>query len=198
MFEIYDNVLSDNLFKSFVDTVTEDKKFHWFFSNDSTIDNLPEDKNIVPTKQLIRSLLFYPENWVDESMREYTFKIITEIVTHLKYKQASVSRIKLNCLMNDSNITQDKYNIPHVDTTNTSTDTKTAILYLNDSDGDTFLFNERYDGAEPDSFTVHTRVTPKANKLLVFDNNVYHASQNPIKNKQRFVMNINLNSIEVK
>ena len=54
------------------------------------------------------------------------------------------------------------------------------------------MFNEKFTGfPEPDKFTVKDRITPKPNRLLVFDGLDYHTASNPINSDTRFIININ-------
>ena len=67
------------------------------------------------------------------------------------------------------------------------------IYYLDDSDGDTFIFNECNEDrgqTVPTDLTIKQRVTPEKNSVLIFDGDQYHASSNPIKSKKRIVINI--------
>ena len=67
-----------------------------------------------------------------------------------------------------------------------------VIYYLNKSDGDTWMFNETFKSLpEPDEFTVKDRITPKPNRLLVFNGLDYHTASNPINSTTRFIININ-------
>jgi hypothetical protein len=62
------------------------------------------------------------------------------------------------------------------------------VYYLNDSDGDTFLFNEKYGDGFSD-FTVMERISPKKNRAVIFEANRYHASSNPSQAENRYVLN---------
>jgi hypothetical protein len=71
------------------------------------------------------------------------------------------------------------------------------IFYLNDSDGDTRVFNEwcTFTRTMPlalDSFTTQTRVTPKANRLVWINGLQYHTASNPIESTKRVIINLNL------
>ena len=80
---------------------------------------------------------------------------------------------------------------------------KVALLYLNDSDGDTQIYNEKFDPlSNADTYqyfqqahrgrpTVMATSTPEENKLIWFDGMHYHASQSPITVAKRVVININ-------
>jgi len=78
-----------------------------------------------------------------------------------------------------------------------------ALYYLTDSDGPTYLYNERRDAEpfenfnqdpvvpNPKSFTLQTTVEPKKNRLLLFDGLQFHASSSPQHHKHRIALNIN-------
>jgi len=82
----------------------------------------------------------------------------------------------------------------------------TALMYLNDSDGDTLFYNksfnlndknlsdkqisEKYICTEDD---IVDRITPKANRFVVFNGLQYHSSQAPVNTKYRYVINFNFN-----
>jgi hypothetical protein len=79
-----------------------------------------------------------------------------------------------------------KYQMPHVDS---NEDHMVFLYYINDSDGDTYFFNERY-GEDPKEFTVMQTVTPEAGKAAVFSGDIFHAPSAPIKSNYRAVINI--------
>ena len=93
-------------------------------------------------------------------------------------------------------------NEPHIDDTIPH---KAAIFYLNDSDGSTLLYANRYDPRSEltareyklkigyENFLIAKEVEPKANRLLVFDGFNYHSSQRPLKYHSRIILNINFN-----
>jgi hypothetical protein len=64
------------------------------------------------------------------------------------------------------------------------------LYYINDSDGDTVLFNEKR-GDEFDHFTELERVKPKAGSAILFDGRYFHSASNPINNNKRLVINFN-------
>ena len=82
---------------------------------------------------------------------------------------------------------------------------KTAIFYLNNSDGNTILYNETYDPTSnlhsqnyrdtvlKNHLTQIKEVEPIENRLLMFDGLRYHASQRPVNHSYRVILNINYN-----
>lgn len=89
-------------------------------------------------------------------------------------------------------------NPPHVDFTFPH---KVGLLYMNDSDGDTVIYNEKHD-LDPlnDSLrylqntlkynlTVKEKITPQENKFVLFDGSHYHSSSTPTTVKRRIAVN---------
>jgi len=95
-------------------------------------------------------------------------------------------RVKFNLLLKQQ--FGEHYNQPHVDIPE---QTYSMVYYLNDSDGDTILFNEKYspDNKEPITLTVKQRVSPKKNRAVIFESDRYHTSSNPQIADNRFVLN---------
>jgi hypothetical protein len=59
------------------------------------------------------------------------------------------------------------------------------LLYLNDSDGDTYIYKEN-------SREIKESITPKAGRVVFFDGNQIHSGGTPVKSNIRLVMNVNL------
>lgn len=83
--------------------------------------------------------------------------------------------------------------LPHVDW---PIPHETCIYYVNSIDGDTIMFEQRYDVSlsRPDNDNKKkselTRISPMQGRAVLFDGLQYHAS-NPSKTNLRFVLNIN-------
>jgi hypothetical protein len=104
----------------------------------------------------------------------------------------SALRVKTNLLLKQETFPEDHYNISHVD--NIHENRWSAVYYLNDSDGDTFLFNEFFSDPVPSELTIFKRISPKKNRLVLFNSSRYHASSNPRSTPERFVINIVMNA----
>lgn len=87
---------------------------------------------------------------------------------------------------------------PHIDAIDTR---YTGFMYMNDSDGDSVMYNETYDlmsgintfeyykKLEASGFTIKEKVSPKANKAVLFDSLNYHSSCSPSKTSRRVILN---------
>lgn len=82
---------------------------------------------------------------------------------------------------------------PHIDSMGNH---MVGLIYLNDSDGDTILYKERFaPGQDPfknvEDLEVDRRVSPKPNRLVFFNGRIYHSSSTPVNNQLRYAVNFN-------
>lgn len=72
----------------------------------------------------------------------------------------------------------------------------TLLYYVNDSDGDTYLFNEIATPGNtfhyPESFSLQDRISPKKGRAVIFNGLIYHSSSYPENHSSRMAININL------
>lgn len=90
-------------------------------------------------------------------------------------------------------------NPPHVDM---ETPHKVGLLYLNNSDGHTYLYDQQYDPNYSKnnsslyytevlnrSMTIKQNILPQENKMIFFDGLTYHSSSAPVNTKRRIAVN---------
>jgi hypothetical protein len=94
-----------------------------------------------------------------------------------------------------------KYAAPHVDFS-TSAPYSTLVYYVDDSDGDTILFDKMYETSQgpfnplfEEPLTELLRVTPKKGVGLFFNGHRYHAGNYPIKYSTRIVINFDFETL---
>lgn len=105
-----------------------------------------------------------------------------------RVKFTSINRCKINILWQKESFPENHHNYIHHDTDEGGC--LSLLYYVNDSDGDTFIFNEKIkNGVIPSVLTLNKRITPKKNRLVVFDSSRYHASSNPRFSRERIVIN---------
>lgn len=90
---------------------------------------------------------------------------------------------------------KNKYAAPHVDF-NSEVPYTTLVYYVDDSDGDTILFDkkfdykkDKYDPIVKDQLSEVYRLTPKKGNALIFDGHRYHAGNFPINYSSRIIIN---------
>ena len=103
-------------------------------------------------------------------------------------KELYVDRIKSNLNVNLTDYKEENYQPPHMDL---SLETfQSLVYYVNDSDGDTYFFDE--------DLNIVDTVSPKKNRAIVFPSNMIHAGSNPIKSGIRMVINFIFSEEDIK
>ena len=157
----------------------------WFHTNRTTN---PEyytshvDETTKDSDQFVHG--FFMENKVQSDY----YNLITPFLVLLENSckrdfSKRIFRIKANLLIKDSGYPENKYNIPHIDGENF----ESFLYYVNDSDGDTVFFQERF--PLKNNLNVARRVTPKSGDGILFDSDIYHASTPPRVTSKRVVIN---------
>ena len=114
---------------------------------------------------------------------------IFDAAEKLDNKALTAFSVKMNMTLQSSTKNYISCNYPHQDQPE-HRDTWIFLYYVNDSDGDTIIFD-----GEPPNVEIRQRITPKANSGVFFSNKYWHASSNPISPNRR--VNINFNLMEL-
>ena len=83
--------------------------------------------------------------------------------------------------------TKHLYHTPHVDFDRPHW---TLIYYVNDSDGGTYFFKQKYNGTRQ-KLEIDKVVEPRQGRFVLFDGLTYHTSSNPQYHDTRCVINFN-------
>jgi len=215
MIEVIDNALPESIFKEFYPIVTK-PLFPWYLGNDinknyvefdndnprgkvisvtpsatddKDITGICFDKNTIPSFQFFHLLYdMFDTPKINSPHFDLFNKPIFDFLRNSKKIGGTLFRSKLNLLTNNHNIKSNNFhNIPHIDIEKPHI---SVLLYLNNSDGDTVFFNERYDEKKekPKSISIKQKISPKENRMVISDGN-YHCSTNPINTDYRIVYN---------
>ena len=113
----------------------------------------------------------------------------------------NIIRIRLRYTHPITGHTSEHYSAPHVDFF-TNQPYSTLVYYINDSDGDTFIFDKVFDPTEEEYNPVIAeplvellRLTPKQGSALFFNGHRYHAGNYPIQSSTRIVINFDFTTI---
>jgi len=167
--EIVENILPETI-QTFIEDFCLDQNFLWTFLKDTAYS----DKSDYPSFGHMAIDGFHPVS----SMASIFEVPITMINETFKLDRKKLFRERFGLYMPLSN--RPVHNNPHVDLDDKS---HTVVLYyVNDSDGDTFFFDE--------NMNIEKRITPKRGKAVMFDGSIFHASSMPSK-KPRITLNLN-------
>lgn len=180
--DIYDINLKDEIEKDFINPY-----FPWYLSsnlNTATKESMEKfsfDQNICEYLMFVH--VFY-NNSRGETVANSDFipilnKILKPLLQKLNLDTISILRSKANLQTQHKNNSVNNYNTPHVDV---NQDHYVAIYYVNDSDGDTVLFDENY--------KIIQRISPMKGRILLFNGKTLHCGSHPYSSKSRCVVNI--------
>ena len=172
MINIIDDLVSKDLQDSLENIMLNNTYMPWFLHK-STYNGEFNHNNVLETQQFVHT--FYDEEGINSKYFEEPKKIIDLLSLN------NLIRVKANLLLQNKNSDVDKHTTPHKDF---NFDHHVYIYYVNDSDGDTFIFDE--------DLNVVKRVTPRKGRILHFDGKWLHASSSPITSNNRCIFNIDI------
>ena len=184
MIEVYDNFLSQPYFDSLRDLLTS-PNFSWnFFPNITAMKELSDDNSYGFNFTIFNSIQKYgiqetKESWI-------TLPALFSIQEKVKCETIVRARYDLTTY-NPSN-----YRHPyHIDMNYHSF--VSAILYMNESDGNTLIYDKKVVNADDIDHTkeydIKEAIDPVPNRLLVFDGHYVHTGHSPSKHKSRILLN---------
>ena len=192
-----ENILTDNI-KDRIKGVLLRDGFDWFY-NGSTARIVQGGKSAIEDGNTKDSIQFTHNLFTDGRFQSEYIEYVMKIMNALQEKEGIVCTTlhiaKCNLIPQDSFYGLHEYHPPHIDSKDVNDNTYTLVYYVNDSDGDTFVFNEKY-GDEFTDLTIAHRQTPKEGCVLLFKSSNYHASSSPINTKSRVVITIVFESDE--
>ena len=125
----------------------------------------------------------------DRPMNQFapmSFFLCDKIADRLKIHILSYPRIKINLQFQNPNYAE-KYNPPHTDSPEQYH--ISAVYYVNDSDGDTIIFDKCLPD-DPVNLMPILRNPPKQGNAVVFSSQQFHSGSLPINHSNRIVVNI--------
>ena len=149
--------------------------FPWYLLEDITYSNTIQFDNLKPEKKTPGFMHYLLCENIESPYFNF-LKIIPHLALGVKFnynQSRCFLQLPLNTRQEHNNIHVDNY-MPHI----------VCLYYVNDADGDTVLFSN-------DRKTIIQRITPKKNRVVIFDGSIPHASSTPTKFK-RAVINYNL------
>ncbi len=116
-------------------------------------------------------------------------EVVEAFLTKNKLRLTSISRSRAN--LSYPSIDR-RHTPPHIDDADNH---YTFIYYVNDSDGDTNLYEQHFDGVTvrtQDDLTLFNSISPKAGRGVLFKGTRFHTWQPPFESKARCIINMNI------
>lgn len=173
--------------------IIEGENFSWFYQNNTAYSNsMPQFDELHNGSFSHIAVMDERKNSISADCLE---DILLTILDPMGKELNKLHRIRIALIpIGQSNFV----NHPHVDVPYNHT---VGLLYLNDSDGDTIIYNERfnpygtldvasyYEDTLNRQVTELKRITPEENKFVMFDGTHFHSSSTPAKTKKRLTVN---------
>lgn len=202
MIEI-NNALPKNLFLKLKQFLYSDL-CPWYFTDNSAYGPGPlTDKNIL-TEEERKKYLYHGSfaytpfvNSVSNSSQSLLFEsCVLSALDKAQVEIKNLIRIRVGLILGSP---EPVVHGPHVDF---EFPHKTALLYMTTCDGDTLVYNEKFDFDSKDNiftqmekfnnkFTIKDKIKSEENKLAVFDGACFHSSSNPSDVSSRIVITAN-------
>ena len=188
-------IVIDNLIEmSYQEKIKEyllDVNFPWYYQHDASFGVRDTEQSKFP----IFSHIFRTDRVLLSNQYELFEQIAMIATDSIEYNCVDVDtcRAYLQLPLSETFRRKD-LDYLHIDTTDNHL---VVLYYVNDSDGDTILTSEIYDGKYRDYYmkaddgNIITRVTPKQGRILMFNGNHYHTTTQ-CKDNIRCVVNYNI------
>lgn len=191
---VVENSLSRTLFNELQNCVLDDFKFAWYYAPLTAIPAEFGEENPLGYSFAHNAVLDGKDN---SEYAEIARTCINEALKNTSYKLKKLYRARFGLITSvGENITHDPhidFHFPH----------KTGLLYLTNTEGNTFIYDEKYDWQSSLShmeyrnkyYTENLKVlhesVPLENKLIVFPGEHYHSSSSTKNTLRRIVLNFN-------
>ena len=170
-----------------------DKNLHWEIKT-----NIKKTDGVI-TKSFPAQVI--STNGIDENILKLIDTIIDNSLNKINKKLLKKYRIRINKTIPDINL-KEEHKLIHIDRTESHV---TVIYYIDDSDGDTLIFNNKNyknlknitdfinndDFLDPKNFELIKSISPKKGRVLMFAGHLWHYGKYPTKG-ERNIINLNL------
>jgi hypothetical protein len=188
---IIDDDFISNHQKSFIENTILSSDFKWEYVKATANKNL---KNSFPDENTLDSFqfshLFCSYNEKKSDFYDVAMDLFNPFLKKHSITKRNIIRGKCNLVLRPDNLTipesrPQKYMMPHIDN---SFDDSIFLYYVNESDGDTILFDRINRDIKP-----RERVSPHKGRAIFFNGGIVHAPEYPFKYRERVVINICFN-----
>jgi hypothetical protein len=190
---VKNNILGKNLF-SRLTTVVEN--LPWFFIENTAYSSLEDKFNLHDYSfQHISKINSQSNSYI----ADFSEMIVSSILDNANIEFNEIFKIRFGLITNTGN---NLIHDPHVDLLHPH---RTGLFYLDDADGETIIYHEKYDYSYDipsydyyrdvlnKKVSIQQNIVPQKNKFICFDGAHYHSSSAPQKHNKRVVLSFCFN-----
>lgn len=190
---IVDNLLPEEYVND-IERIMFSCYFPWYY-NDSSLTGIKDNEAISQTRKdlvKLKGVTDFPQFThtflSTDGTKSEGFYIVQAICDRIPKKINRLLRIKsnLNFRQGDTNLV----GVPHTDIQGEKNYT-TAVYYVNDSDGSTLIYTQKFEEKAVESVEILREVEPKKGRLVIFPGEYLHSSRTPLMYRSRSVINFN-------
>jgi|688.fasta_scaffold195413_3 hypothetical protein len=193
MTKIIDNIVPRE-YENIIERLFLSTGFPWYISTKTVT---PNDRSFIMSNKVTDIPQFTHMFFNSGSVTSDYFSHVKPFIKGLEEKTGrtyldKIIRIKANLTYRNTAYPEDNYCSPHCDCSydgGGSVKTDTLLYYVNESDGDTLVFNEMFGGEFVGNLTIKDRFSPKKGKSVLFDSTYQHAGTPPKLHDFRIVIN---------
>lgn len=189
--KVFDKIIP----QGYTDQIESDllrREFPWYYINDVTTPGYGSNSGLAHVA--------YDHGTPPSEWYPFIKPLVYSIAEANGHPLTQLFRIRIGLLSSVSTVTY-SHNTPHVDFLWPH---YTACYYVNDSDGDTVLFDQHLDEIGPEitdntikeytdrtTFTTVASTAPKKGRVCIFNGTRFHASTKPRNHDRRLVITVN-------
>jgi hypothetical protein len=145
--------------------------------------------NLLETPQMVSMIIPRDRHLshVEHPSSDEFQRIFSKFLDKHQISCSKILRAKFNLIFRARNTDSDKHHMPHIDA---DVSHLVFLYYVNDSDGDTVFFKQKFNGSPVKNLDEEFRISPKAGTAVLFDGNQYHASSSPVDSEYRCILNV--------
>tara|TARA_B110000858_G_C17554672_1_gene359719 strand:+ start:82 stop:630 length:549 start_codon:yes stop_codon:yes gene_type:complete len=175
---VYDNFISTEYHEQIQNLVAR-PSFNWTYHQNISSQNKDNKEYFGFSHNLFDANM---EIWFSEHSDKLKL-LISEIQKTANCSKVLRARLDMT-LYNEKKLIHE----PHIDFIQHKN--VSAIYYLNNSDGDTIIYNEKELHGK---YTIKKKISPKANRLVLFKGEFVHTGSSPSNHNNRILINSNYN-----
>ena len=182
---IIDNFLTKSYYEKILELVTG-SNFEWWYINNIT----DVSKKMIDSEPLHFNDYGFEHTFLHE--KEGPVSRFASFIEPMLYQILDITNCDLIWRARADMVTWSKEDFIHPAHDDFPFPNTAAVFYINETDGDTIFYNVKPAAVVKDKeLKEYDRVSPKANRLVIFDGNLLHTGCSPTKHKIRILINSN-------